>query len=102
MVLSSKHIANINKALKDIKSDIVADFIWAASWCLTITTNKVMFTLDLNNIEKYIKNIEAVNLNDIMLPRLPQSRLYLKILDIYYLTKDTNTPITTNIVKRVL
>ena len=102
MVLSSKHIANINKALKNIKSDIVADFIWADSWCLTITTNKVMFTLDLNNIEKYIKNIKAVNLDDITLPRLPQSRLYLKILDIYYLTKDTNTSITTNIVERVL
>ena len=27
IVLSSKHIANINRALKDIKSDVIADFI---------------------------------------------------------------------------
>ena len=29
MVLSSKHIANINRALKDIKSDIIANLIKA-------------------------------------------------------------------------
>ena len=29
MVLSNKYIANINRALKDIKSNIIADFIKA-------------------------------------------------------------------------
>jgi len=99
IVLFSKHIANINKVLKDIKLDIVADFIWSDSKGLMITTKKVMFTLDLNNIEKYIKNIEVVDLNNVMLSRLSQSKLYLKILGILYLIEETNVPIT---VERVL
>ena len=37
---------------------------------LIITTNKVTSTLDLNTIENYIKNIDIVNLNNIMLPKL--------------------------------
>ena len=38
IVLFSKHIANINKVLKDITLDIVADFIWSDSKGLMITT----------------------------------------------------------------
>ena len=71
MILFSKHVANINKVLKNVKSDIMADFIWADSRGFMITTNKVAFTLNLNTIEKYIKNINAVNLNNIILPKLP-------------------------------
>jgi len=67
-----------------------------------IVTNKVTFTLDLNTIEKYIKNIEAVNSNDVMSPRIPQSKLYLKILGILYLIEETNILITTDIIERVL
>jgi len=29
MVMYSIHVTNINKALKDIKSDTMTDFIWA-------------------------------------------------------------------------
>lgn len=48
----NKHITNINSVLKDIKSDV----IYSNSRELTITTNKVVSSLDLNNI---------------MIPRLP-------------------------------
>jgi len=72
IVLSGKHIANINRALKDIKSDIIADFIQANSKELTITTNKVAFMLDLNMIEKYIKNVDCVDSDDVMALRLFQ------------------------------
>ena len=102
IVLFSKHIANINKVLKDIKLDIVADFIWSDSKRLMITTKKVMSTSDLNTIEKYIKNIEVVDLNDVMLSRLSQSKLYFKILGILYLIEETNIPITVNVIERVL
>jgi len=94
MVLSNKHISNINKALKDIKSDMVANFICADQQSFTITTNKVASFLDLNTIKKYIKNIDAFNSEDIMAPRLPQLKSYLKILGIPYLIKNTNVPIT--------
>ena len=71
MAMSSKYIANINRALKYIKSDIMADFLWKNNKVLVITTNKVAAMLDLNTIKNYIKNIDIVNLNDIMSPRLP-------------------------------
>ena len=88
IIHSNKHIANINSVLKGIKSDV----IHSDSRELTITTNKVAFLLDLNTIKKYIKNIKAIDLNDIMIPRLSQSKLYLKILDIPYLIKNSNAP----------
>ena len=61
-----------------------------------------MFTLDFNIIIKYIKNVDVIDSNDIIVQRLPQSKSYLKILNISYLIKDTNVPISFNIVKRIL
>jgi len=58
--------------------------------------------LDLNSIENYIKNINLVNSNNIMSLRLPQLKLYLKILGIPYYIKDMNLLVTTNIVEGVL
>ena len=70
MVLSSKHVVNINKTLNDIKSNTIADFIWANSRGLTIMTNKVTSISDLNTIEKYIKNIDIIDLEDVLASRL--------------------------------
>jgi len=67
IVLSNKHVANINKKLKNIKSDIMANFIRADHRGLVITTNKTVFTLNLNTIKRYIKNI---NSNEVMSPKL--------------------------------
>ena len=98
MVLFCKHVVNINRALKDIKSDIMADFIWADHWDLTIT---IASSSDLSTIEKYIKNIDSIDLDDIMMSRLPQLKSYLKILGILYLIEDTNVPISSDVVKRI-
>jgi len=70
--LSNKHVANINRTLKDIKSDIIADFIDVNNRGLTIITNKVASTLDLNTIKKYIKNVDVVDLNNVRALSLPQ------------------------------
>ena len=102
MVLSNKYIVNINKALKKIRSEVMADFIQADNKGFSITTNKVISNIDLNIIEKYIKNIDVINSEDIMTSRLPQSKSYLKILDILYLIKDTNVSITSKVIEKVL
>ena len=102
MVKSSLYIADINRALKDIKSDIITDFIYTDYYGLIITTNKVMSTPDLSTIEKYIKNINVINPEEIITLRLSQLKLYLKILSILYLIKDTNVSINSDIVKRVI
>lgn len=102
MVLSYKHVTNINEALKNIKSDIIVDYIRNNYRGLTITINKVTSTLDLNTIEKYIKNINSVEFDNIIMLKLLQSKSYLKILDVPYLIEDSNVPITSNVIERVI
>jgi len=102
IVLSNEHVSNINKALKDIKSDVLADFIQADNKGLIITTNKVISTSNLSIIKKYIKNIDVVDSNNILSLRRSQFKSYFKILSIFYLIKDINIPITSDVVKKVL
>ena len=70
IITSNKHFTNINRVFKNIKSDVMADFIWANHKEIVITTNKVVNTSDLNTIGRYIKNVDAINLNKIMSPML--------------------------------
>jgi len=44
---SSVHVANINRALKNIKLDVMADFIQVENNGIIISTNKVADSLDL-------------------------------------------------------
>jgi len=55
-----KYIANINYALKNIKSNTVVNFIYSDQKGLIITTNNVASVSDLGIIEKYVKNIKMV------------------------------------------
>lgn len=58
--------------------------------------------MNLSTIERYIKNIDVIDLEDIIAPKLPQSKFYFKILSILYLIKDTNVPIISNVIKRAM
>ena len=64
------HISNINKCLKNSKSNIFADFIQFNANGIIIITNKPASDLDLSTIEKYLKNIQNVNPDYIESPRL--------------------------------
>ena len=44
---SSTHIININRALKDIKSNIIANFIQIDNKGIVISTNNIASPLDL-------------------------------------------------------
>ena len=44
---SSVHITSINRALKNIKTEVIVDFIWLDSNGIIIITNKVISTLEL-------------------------------------------------------
>ena len=99
---SSDHITNINRVLKNIKLEIKADYIYSETSSIVIVTNKVAFSLDLQNIEKYIKNLNQIDLENIETSQLPQSKLYLKIIGLPYLIKNMNTPLTLDIVEKIL
>ena len=84
---TSMHIININCALKDILSNTIADFIHADDKGIVITTNNVSLPSDLQQIEKYVKNSLTTDMEQVSFPRLPQSKSYLKIIGIPYISK---------------
>ena len=69
---ASSHVVNINRVLKNIKSTIMADFIHSEKTGITITTNNVASSLDLQIIEQYVKNVSNIEASHI----LPQDHQY--------------------------
>ena len=65
-------------------------------------TNKVTSFLDLQIIENYIKNTNYINANGVKVPRLPQSKSYLKIIGIFYLQENLVTFITLSMVEDII
>ena len=61
---------NINWLLKDIKSEICTDFIYFNNRGIVVTTNKIVSTSDMNAIKKYTRNLNNINLNEVMSPEL--------------------------------
>jgi len=53
-------------------------------------------------MEKYIKDLNDIDSSNVMSPRLPQSKSYLKILGISYFVEDTNLPITSDTIEQVV
>jgi len=95
-------VLSINHLLKDIKSEICVDFICSDNRRIINTTKKVVSTLNINIIEKYMKNLNNVNLNKVISLRLSQSKSYLKILGILYFIKNTNLLIPIDIIETVI
>ena len=81
---------------------MVINFIRSDNKDIVVTTNKVVATSDLNVVEKYMKNLNNVNSSNIMSPRLPQLKSYLKTLGISYLVEDSNFLVIHEIIKKVL
>lgn len=102
MVQSNIHIANINQHFKDIKSKVSANYIWFDNKSIIVITNKITVSSDLNMVKKYMKELNNVDTSNVMSHRLPQSKSYLKILDILYFVEDTNILIISDIIKRII
>jgi len=94
------HVSNVNKCLKNSKSDTFADFIRFNINGIIITTNKLASDLNLSTIEKYLKNVQNVNLDSIESPCLLKSKSYMKIVGLPYLSK--LGVMTSDIIKGVL
>jgi len=81
---SVAHVANINKLLRNTKSEVSVDYICSDPIGISIVTNKVALQLDLQIIDQYMKSSEDVNGLQVNKPRLSQSKSYLKIIGILY------------------
>jgi len=87
---SSMYVANINRALRNVKSQVLVDFIRSDSLDITAVTNKVSLQSDLQIIKQYIKNSDNINTLQVEVPYLSQSKSYLKIIDIPYFPHGNN------------
>ena len=102
MKSSNKHIANLNRVLKNIKSDVMANFVCMDQAGITIITNKVAASLDSQTIKRYVKNTNQIDLDNIKTSQLPQSKSYLKIIGILYLLENTNTSMIVDAIKTII
>ena len=102
MKKSSTHVTNMNRVLKNIKMDVMVDFVWQDLNGIIIVTNKVALILKLQTIENYVKNADCINTKEVKTPRLLQSKFYLKIIGIPYIQENTNTPITSSVVEDII
>jgi len=102
MLYLSDHITNINRLLKNIKSNCRADYIRAEKLSIIITTNKVALSLDLQTLGNYIKNANQINVDKVKTPHLPQLKSYLKLISLSYYTENTNLFILLDDIEKVL
>jgi len=79
---SSTNMANINRQLRNAKTDILVDYIRFDSNGITIITNKVTQPSDLTIIDQFVKNSYDLNALQVEESRLPKSKSYLKIIGI--------------------
>ena len=98
----NSHVTNINHALKVIKSSTIADFIHVDDKGIVVTTNNIALSSDLQEIEKYVKNSLSSDIDKVLLARLPQSKSYLKIVGIPFISKKTNSCIASDEIEDVL
>ena len=99
----SVHIANINRALRNAKSEVLVDFIHSDPLGITVVTNKVSLQSDLQIIEQYIKNSDNIDILQVKVPHLPQSKSYLKIIDIpYFPHSNSQDRLTSSNVKAII
>ena len=102
MEKSSAYVTNMNRVLKNIQTEIMVNFVQLDPSGIVIMTNKVTSPLDLQMIENYVINANCINTDGVEVPRLPQSKFYLKIIDILYLQKNTNISLTLKVVEDII
>ena len=65
---SSLYIANINQLLRNLKLEVLVNFICSDLIGVTVVINKVAVQLDLYIIENYIKNVDDIDSLDMEVP----------------------------------
>jgi len=77
MKKSSLYVSNLNRALRNIKSNVLVNFIYSDPLNITIITYKIASTYDLQVIKNYVKSVNHIDTTSVEVPCLPQSKSYL-------------------------
>ena len=100
---SSTNVANINRQLRNAKTDILVDYIRLDSNGIIIVTNKVAQQSDLTIIDQYVKNFSDINALQVEELRLPKSKSYLKIIGIpFYSHRNSQDRLTSADIETIL
>jgi len=100
---SSLNVANINRQLRNAKSDVLVDYIQSDNTGIIVITNKVAQQSDLSIIDQYVKNASDINTLQVEDSRLPKLKSYLKIIGIpYYPQINSQEKLTSSDVKTIL
>ena len=78
------HVTNINRQLRNTKSEILVNYIQSDPLGISVVTNKIFQQSDYQIIKHYIKNSSNINPLQVDKPHLPQSKSYLKIISIHF------------------
>ena len=81
---SATHVTNINRQLRNAKSEILVDYIQSDPLGISVVTNKISQQSDYQIIEHYIKNSSDINSLQVDELHLLQSKSYLKIISIHF------------------
>ena len=100
---SSLNVANINRELRNTKTDILVDYIKSDNTGIVVTTNKIAQQSDLSIIDRCVKNSNDINSLQVEDSRLPKSKSYLKIIGIlYYPHADSREKLLSSDIETVL
>ena len=99
---SSYYISNINKALRNIKSDVSVNFIYSDPLGIMVVMYKVTSSSNLQVIKNYIKNMNCIDITGVNTPCLLQFESYLKIISILYFQYDLSNHLTSKDVEDII
>jgi len=77
-------VANINRLLRNAKSDVLVNYICFDNTGIMVISNKVAQQSDMSIIDQYVKNSNDINSLQVEELHLPKSKSYLKIIGIPY------------------
>ena len=81
---SSTHVANINRSLRNAKSNVLVDYIRSDNTGISVVVNKIAQQSDISIINNYLKNLNDINSLQVEDAHLLMSKSYLKITRIPY------------------
>ena len=103
MKSSSLHVANINRLLRNAKTDVLVDYICSDSMDINIIMNRVAQQSDMSIIDQYVKNSDDINSLQVEDSCLPKSKSYLKIISIsFYPHTNSQEKLTSINIKTIL
>jgi len=95
-------VESCNRDLVEAHSKLRVESVYKAWDGISMSTNFVASTAELEVIKQWLKKVADLAASTVVKPRLPQSKSFLKILDVPYWGNNSSLPITQAQVESVI